>query len=52
MKLFQEKPQVQQFANAADFVKEYGIGKGDFILVSKSIYNLSWTVLSPLDPQR
>ncbi len=39
MKVFQEKPQVQQFVTAADFVKEYGIGKGDFILASKSIYD-------------
>lgn len=39
MKIFQEKPQVQQFVSAADFVKEYGIGKGDFILASKSIYD-------------
>jgi 4-hydroxybutyrate dehydrogenase len=39
MKLFQEKPQVQKFLSAAAFVKEYGIGKGDFILASKSIYD-------------
>ena len=39
MKLFQEKPQVQGFVTAADFVKEFSIGKGDFILASKSIYD-------------
>ncbi|MBQ8802910.1 MAG: 4-hydroxybutyrate dehydrogenase [Tyzzerella sp.] len=38
MKVFQEKPQVQQYATAAEFVKEFSIGKGDFILASKSIY--------------
>ena len=39
MKIFQEKPQVQQYASAAEFVKTFSIGKGDFILASKSIYD-------------
>ena len=31
MKLFQEKPIVEKYSRAKDFVSEYGIGKGDFI---------------------
>lgn len=38
MKLFQEKPQVQQYKTAREFVEAFSIGKGDFILASKSIY--------------
>ena len=38
MKLFQEKPQVQQYKTAKEFVEAFSIGKGDFILASKSIY--------------
>ena len=38
MKLFQEKPIVEKYSRAKDFVSEYGIGKGDFILASKGVY--------------
>lgn len=38
MKLFQEKPIVEKYSRAEDFAKEYGIGKGDFILASKGVY--------------
>ncbi|WP_138264466.1 4-hydroxybutyrate dehydrogenase [[Clostridium] hylemonae] len=39
MKLFQQKSRIQQFDLAEDFVKEYGIGEGDFILASRTIYD-------------
>lgn len=38
MKLFQEKPIVQKYEHAQQFVEEYEIGKGDFILASKTVY--------------
>lgn len=38
MKIFQEKPQVHQYAAAEEFVNAFQIGEGDFILASKAIY--------------
>lgn len=38
MKLFQMGPLVQECSTAAEFVQEFNIGKGDFVLASKSIY--------------
>ena len=38
MKLFQQKTTVHKFKSAGEFAEQYGIGKGDFILASKSIY--------------
>lgn len=38
MKIFQERPQVHQYATAGEFVNAFQIGKGDFILATKTIY--------------
>lgn len=38
MKLFQQKPEVHKFDTMREFAGEFGIGKGDFVLASKSIY--------------
>lgn len=38
MKLFQQRPEVLKFSTMREFTEEFSIGKGDFILVSKSIY--------------
>lgn len=40
MKVFQERPQVHKFQNAAAFVEEFQIGKGDFILATKTIFEM------------
>lgn len=45
MKLFQQKTKVQKFSSAKEFVEEYQIGRGDFILASKSAYD---TYFAPL----
>lgn len=39
MKLFQQYPEVQKYTDPVDFVKDYDIKEGDFILASKSIYD-------------
>lgn len=39
MKLFQQFPEVQKYDKPEEFIKAFEIGKGDFILASKSIYN-------------
>lgn len=39
MKLFQQYPEVQKYTEPQAFVKAFEIGKGDFILASKTIYN-------------
>lgn len=38
MKLFQQKTKVQKFDSARAFAEEYQIGKGDFILASRGVY--------------
>lgn len=38
MRVFQQKTAVQRFGSAEEFVREYGIGKEDFILAGKRIY--------------
>lgn len=38
MKLFQEKPEVHQYKTAEEFVKDFQIGEGDFILAGKSVF--------------
>ena len=38
MKLFQEKPVVHQYQKAVEFVNEFQLGAGDFILATKTIY--------------
>lgn len=38
MKVFQERPQIHQFAKADEFIREFQIGAGDFILATKAIY--------------
>lgn len=45
MKLFQQRTRIQKFEHTAEFVKEYKIGKGDFILASRSVYE---TYFAPL----
>ena len=39
MKMFQNITQVHQYADCAEFVKEFNIGEKDFILATKTIYN-------------
>ncbi len=38
MKVFQEKPVVETFCCAKEFAEAYNIGRGDFILASRSVY--------------
>lgn len=38
MKLFQQKTTVHQFSSAQEFAEQYNIGKGDFILAGKRVY--------------
>lgn len=45
MKLFQQKTTVHKLGSAKEFAEQYDIGKGDFILASKSIYE---TYFAPL----
>lgn len=45
MKLFQQRTNIQKFDSAKAFTEEYQIGKGDFILASKSAYE---TYFAPL----
>lgn len=45
MKIFQQKSKIQKFEHAEEFVKEYQVGKGDFILASKSIYEMYFAPL-------
>ena len=46
MKLFMQKPLIQKFDHAKEFVEAYQIGEGDFILASKRIYE---TYFAPLN---
>lgn len=39
MKLFQQISRIEKLDSAEDFVREYEIGKGDFILASRTIYD-------------
>ena len=45
MKVFQQKSKIQKFSDAEEFVREYQIGKGDFVLASRHIYE---TYFAPL----
>jgi 4-hydroxybutyrate dehydrogenase len=45
MKLFQQKTRVQKFDSAKAFAEEYQIGKDDFILAGRSVYE---TYFAPL----
>lgn len=46
MKLFQEKPVIEKYSRTKEFAEEYKIGKGDFILASKGVYE---KYFAPLD---
>lgn len=46
MKLFQEKPVVEKYDHAEDFAESWQIGKGDFILASRTIYEKYFAHLS------
>ena len=39
MKLFQQKSEIQKFDHVKEFVETFDIGKGDFILASKSTFD-------------
>lgn len=39
MRLFQQKTTIEKYASAETFVKEYKIGRTDFILASQSTYD-------------
>lgn len=45
MKLFQEKPVIQKYEDVKSFVEEHQIGKNDFILATRRIYD---TYFAPL----
>lgn len=38
MKLFQEKTEVWKYQNAGEFIRDFRIGKGDFILAGKTVF--------------
>ena len=46
MKIFQQKSRIQKFEDVRQFVEEYQLGKDDFILASKSIYERYFAPLS------
>lgn len=46
MKLFQQRPEVQKFNTMKEFAEAFSLGTGDFILVSKSIYDLYMKALN------
>lgn len=43
MKLFQQFPEVQKYEKPEEFVQAFGMGEGDFILASKTIYDKYFT---------
>ena len=43
MKLFQQKTVINKCETAKEFAEAYQIGKGDFILASKSTYDAYFT---------
>ena len=45
MKLFQQKTVINKCETAKEFAEAYQIGKGDFILASKSTYDAYFTPL-------
>lgn len=45
MKLFEEKPVIYQYENAEDFVTDFQIGEGDFILAGKSVFEAHFSGL-------
>ena len=46
MKVFQQKSKIQKFEYVQDFVAEYNICESDFILASKSIYDMYFAPLN------
>ena len=46
MKLFQQRPEVQKFNTMREFAEAFSLGTGDFILVSRSIYDLYMKALN------
>lgn len=51
MKLYEEKPVIHQYENAKDFVTDFQIGKGDFILAGKSVFESHFTELKETGAQ-
>lgn len=47
MRLFQQRAEIQTYQTAQEFVEEFKIGKGDFVLASKSIYQTYFEKLCP-----
>ena len=41
MKLFEEKPVVHRYEYAAEFIRDFQVGEGDFILAGKSAIRAS-----------
>ena len=46
MKLFEEKPVVHRYEYAAEFIKDFQVGEGDFILAGKSVFEAHFSELS------
>ncbi len=51
MKLFQEKPEVHQYGSAQEFVKDFQIGEGDFVLAGKSVFEAHFAELEKTGAQ-
>lgn len=46
MKLFEEKPVVHRYEYAAEFIRDFQVGEGDFILAGKSVFEAHFSELS------
>lgn len=51
MKLFQEKPVVHQYSDAQEFVSDFRIGEGDFVLAGKSVFEAHFAGLEKTGAQ-
>ena len=46
MKFFEEKPVVHRYEYVAEFIKDFQVGEGDFILAGKSVFEAHFSELS------
>src|SRR5699024_1821010 len=51
MILFQEKPVVHQYSDAQEFVSDFRIGEGDFVLAGKSVFEAHFAGLEKTGAQ-
>lgn len=47
MRLFQQRAEIQTYRTAKEFVEAFGIGRGDFVLASRSIFERYFDGLCP-----